>query len=58
MVNRTLQTLTMREINEVFDEYDLCSTLVQNLGSVVSKLLEIDTEAVASLIQCPKHVDK
>jgi len=46
----------MSEINEVFDEYDLCLTLVQNLGSVVAKMLEIDTDAVASMFACSKQV--
>ena len=46
----------MSEINEVFDEFDLCLTLVQNLGTVVAKMLEIDTDAVANMLTCSKHV--
>ena len=57
-INRTLQGLTLRELNEVFDEFDLCNTLVQNLNLVASKLLEVKSEAVAVTIACAKLVGK
>lgn len=57
-INRTLQSLTLGELNEVFDEYDLCNTLVQHLGTIVNKLLEIKTESVMATIHCAKLVEK
>ena len=41
-----LQSLTLRELNQVFDEYDLCNQLISNLVLTAQKLLEIDPEAI------------
>ena len=47
---RILQELTLRELNQVFDEYDLCNALIVNLNAVSSKLLQINTEAMVHTI--------
>ena len=50
--------LTVRELNQVFDEYDLCNALINNLGAMTAKLLDLDTEAITILIASSKAVDK
>ena len=36
----------MRELNRVFDEFDLCNALIANLSAISAKLLEIDADSV------------
>lgn len=55
---RTLQAMTLRELNQVFDEYDLCNALITYLGAITTKVLEIDPEAIEKMIQAAKDVDE
>ena len=57
-ITRSLQSLTMKELNQVFDEYDLCNALISNLGNISAKLLELNPDAVQVLISSVKTVDQ
>ena len=45
----------MRELNRVFDEFDLCNELIANLSAISAKLLEIDADAVLQMIEAAKQ---
>lgn len=42
--------MTLRELNQVFDEFDLCNDLVANLATMAKKLFEIDPDAIKLMI--------
>jgi len=46
----SLQTMTYSELNQVFDEYDLCNALVANLTAVLERVLDLDPDAVQLFI--------
>ena len=48
--------MTLRELNQVFDEFDLCNALVANLGSLSAKLLDVDADAVKYLTVSARKV--
>ena len=51
---RSLQALTLRELNQVFDEYDLCNALITNMAQVADKVLELSPEAIQAMTGCAK----
>ena len=53
---RSLQSLTLNELNQVFDEYDLCNTLVSNLAQVSGRALEINGRAIQTMTTCARKV--
>ena len=55
-IMRSLQSLTIEELNQVFDEYDLCNAMVTHLSAISSKLLELNVDAVELTIAQSKKV--
>lgn len=51
---RSLQALTLRELNQVFDEYDLCNALVVNLAQVSARVLDLSPDAILAITTCAK----
>ena len=53
----SLQALTLRELNQVFDEFDLCNALITNLAQVATHVLELSPDAIHTMTACAKKTE-
>mmetsp|Transcript_21527 Transcript_21527/g.26473 ORF Transcript_21527/g.26473 Transcript_21527/m.26473 type:complete len:202 (-) Transcript_21527:3290-3895(-) len=55
-IMRSLQSLTLQELNQVFDEYDLCNALTTNLVQITTRVLELSADGIQAMTSCARKV--
>ena len=55
-VGRLIQTFSQTRLNQLFDEYDICNSLLLQLSAIQKELLTIDPDATRVLIASARGI--